>query len=82
MREVAVALLAAEVLLGDFVKAEDALEWSRKLEHAVEHDETWADGRHSGDCTQEPFTCSRCLIEEYEGKARELAQKEGMFFGT
>ena len=31
----------------------------------------WNDGQHCGDCTNVPFTCTRCLVEGY----REPAQK-------
>lgn len=35
---------------------------------------TWANGRHEGDCTLQPFTCFRCLIDEGRRRAAHVSQ--------
>lgn len=32
----------------------------------------WSNGRHSGDCTDEPIACKRCIVEEFRSPARMI----------
>lgn len=76
IREAAVLYLAADAMLcEDFAEAEDALIWARRVAHAVDNDPIWANGRHEGDCTKAPMTCSRCVLEELEAEARRKAEE-------
>lgn len=53
-------------------EAEDFwLKWKRALLF-----EPYADGQHFGDCTKEPQTCMRCLVEDYYRQADEILQYE------
>jgi len=72
-REVTALLLALEELLSeDRHEAESALASARVTEHAVMLDDLWKGGRHSGDCTNEPHTCFRCLYEDAQARARKM----------
>ena len=49
-------------------------QWKRLLD-SLETAPFWANGKHSGDCTNEPFTCNRCLAEEiYKGADTIIAE--------
>lgn len=72
LRETAAMMLATEVYcLDGFGSPEKALEFARKLLDSADTEPLWSDGKHAGDCTRQPFTCSRCLREKWEEKARE-----------
>lgn len=77
IRELAIGLMAADMLLTDFIEAEASVVWTRRLFDSCDTDPLWANGRHDGDCTNQPMTCTRCVVEEWEAKARELAIAEG-----
>jgi hypothetical protein len=77
IREIAICLMAADDLLTDFARVEDAVAFARRIADGVDSDPLWADGRHDGDCTSQPHTCSRCVLEGYEDKARSLILQEG-----
>lgn len=69
--EAAIALYAADCLLcHDSASAENAVAHARKLFDGLDTDPTWGNGRHEGDCTKVPFTCCRCLVEDYIHRAR------------
>jgi len=72
IRETAVLLLAADIALCDSLAAENALEMARRIEKSVDEDPIWANGKHEGDCTKQPHTCSRCVLEDMEDRAREM----------
>ena len=38
----------------------------------------WKDGKHCGDCTNDPIACVTCFVEEYRSKAR-IAIREKLF---
>ena len=67
IRETAVLLLAADSALCDGQKAEDALIWARNWAKSVDENPI-----HEGDCTNQPHTCSLCVLEEMEEKARKM----------
>jgi hypothetical protein len=72
-REAVILLLAADsVMIGDHESAEAAVAWTRRLFDGVDTDPIWADGRHQGDCTKDAFTCSRCVLEDYEGALAKI----------
>lgn len=72
VHEVAILLIAADAVAGeDFRRGEDAIAWARKHDEALEG-EPWSNGRHCGDCTKQPHTCLRCVMEEAEERAKEL----------
>lgn len=73
IRESAVLLLASDLAF-EHPDAESALAWARRIENSVDNDPLWADGKHCGDCTQQPHTCSRCLLESYEDVARAIEE--------
>lgn len=71
VREVAVILFVADcVLCDDFQNGEDGLPWARNLFASIDTDPLWSDGKHHGDCTKHPHTCTRCVVEKYEAEAR------------
>lgn len=70
VRNAALCLLAADSALCDDMTPEQAVAFSRRLEAGLDED-PWSDGRHCGDCTSQPMTCTRCLIEDAEREARE-----------
>lgn len=72
IRETAVLLLAADLALCDNQNAEMALMYARRIERSVEENPIWANGRHDGDCTKQPMTCSRCVLEDMEDRARKM----------
>jgi hypothetical protein len=41
-----------------------SLEQWKGLLLSLETESFWAGGKHHGDCTNEPFTCNRCLVED------------------
>lgn len=64
MREGAIALCAADTLLcHDSHSVENAVEWSRALFDKYEFSE------HDGDCTNQPQTCARCLVDGFKDQA-------------
>jgi hypothetical protein len=72
IRETAILLFAADaVLVGDMPNREAALSWSIRIFESADTDPLWANGRHEGDCTNQPMTCTRCLCEEYIEEARK-----------
>jgi hypothetical protein len=69
LRQSALLLLAADTLLaGDAWTAEGALAFAKAIESSLD-EPMYARGKHAGDCTKQPFTCSRCVIEKYEDEA-------------
>lgn len=50
---------------------EEALRYWKVLVNSVELSPLWRDGRHAGDCTKAPHTCSRCLMEDYQRYAKQ-----------
>ena len=52
--EIAVRIMALDE--GDAVD-----EWVKKWEPMFH---SWSQDEHSGDCTKQPWTCSRCVYEE------------------
>ena len=38
-------------------------------------DLSWKDGKHSGDCTKSPWSCTRCHTEDYFNRATDLYEK-------
>jgi len=44
---------------------QQALKFWRIMKRSVKEDPPWKDGRHSGDCTNEPFSCHRCFSERH-----------------
>lgn len=69
---VALLLFAADAIMtDDQAQPEAALEWARRMWLSLDDDE-WGDGRHEGDCTKKPFTCHRCLVEDYYERAQRL----------
>lgn len=36
------------------------------------NDPIWADGKHCGDCTNQPATCNRCVLEDIEKQAADF----------
>lgn len=78
IREAAVLLIAVDAALCDGMNAEHAVEYARRIENAVETDPTWANGRHEGDCTKTPMTCSRCHLEEMEDEAERRYEGAAM----
>lgn len=77
VRASALLLMAADFVFEHHGDAESGLAWARKIENSVENDPLWAEGMHSGDCTKQPHTCSRCFLENYEHLVRET-EDEGL----
>ena len=48
--------------------------WTRLYESIKTEDE-WKNGGHSGDCTRDPWGCSRCIIERVTFEAYSLLLK-------
>jgi hypothetical protein len=71
-REAAMLLLASDYV-DEHPDAESALAWARKVEHSLLR-EPWAEGKHSGDCTKTAYTCSRCMVEDYEKATAHFAE--------
>ena len=55
--------------------------WCRKTFDRLQKDD-WRDGKHMGDCTGEPNTCYRCLVEEMVDDARKTLKAYDQEFGT
>lgn len=72
IRNCAVLLLAADLALCDGFSVQSSLDMAEGVFNSVDSDLIWAGGRHEGDCTNQPHTCSRCLIEDMEDKARKM----------
>jgi hypothetical protein len=66
LREAALLLAAADsILIEDHSRAEDALAFTRRWEDT-------ACEEHAGDCTDQPYTCLACVLEEYERAATRM----------
>lgn len=70
IRNTAILLLAADIALCDGLDVWDALFMAKNIERTLIFDKEWINGKHSGDCTNQPHTCHRCLVEQWEDKAR------------
>src|ERR1051326_7277 len=46
-----------------------SVEQWKGLLRSLETEKFWAGGKHNGDCTNEPFTCNRCLVEDFYKEA-------------
>lgn len=67
VREAAVGIIAINAIVGhDSHRLENAVEWARALVDGNENAE------HDGDCTNQPMTCIRCLIDEAMSDAQEV----------
>lgn len=73
-RDAAVLLIATDSVLWDNQAVEDAVAYAERIAASVDTDPMWANGRHDGDCTQQPQTCARCLLDEYIEEARKRYQ--------
>ncbi len=71
IRNTAILLLAADIALCDGLGIWDALFMAKNVENTLTYDPLWRGDKHFGDCTNEPMTCHRCLIEEWEDEARK-----------
>ena len=69
VRNAAICLLAADNALCDGMTPEEAVAFVRRQEAALD-EEPWANGKHHGDCTKQPETCTRCMFEDAEKEAR------------
>lgn len=69
-KSAAILFAAIDHVLSDDMSIEDAIKFSSRWFEIVDTDPLWKDGKHCGDCTKQPMTCSRCLREHYEEKAR------------
>ena len=78
LREMAL-LIGATHYMWESKTAEEALAWMRRIESSLD-EEPWANGKHSGDCTQTAHTCARCFIEDFERQADELLSSEDFGF--
>lgn len=72
IRNCAILLLAADLALCDGLEEWDALFMAKNIERSLIFDKEWANEKHSGDCTSQPHTCHRCVIEDMEDKARKM----------
>ena len=48
--------------------------WDKCLDMLADKNMPWINGGHMGDCTNEPNTCMRCLVEDVRADA-ELFMK-------
>jgi hypothetical protein len=74
--------IAFALYYGDCLLENDLSEYSEKdFKTSINHwkymksllDESpWDNGKHRGDCTQEPFTCQRCIMESYYNRAEKI----------
>lgn len=60
-----------EVEITDFSSYEEAIKWWSNVTESIGKDPLWSDGKHSGDCTKQPWTCFRCVVEEYRSYAAQ-----------
>ncbi len=60
-----IRLMAADEVMSIEDAAEFWSKWKAELEKNPEH---------FGDCTKEPQTCNRCLVEEYYRQANDILQ--------
>jgi hypothetical protein len=65
-------LSAAEPLSPEYTGLSEAQAQWQRIIMSLDSELAWAGGRHEGDCTQEPMTCNRCLVEETRRDARHL----------
>jgi hypothetical protein len=54
-------IIIAHLVLAD---AENEIQSSALVTHWNKHVDGMSTSEHSGDCTKDPWTCSRCVIEE------------------
>lgn len=67
VRETTILLLARDVVIaGDSSEAENAVAWARDVV------DTYENSPHDGDCTNQPQTCFRCLIDAANREAWSL----------
>jgi len=70
-RERIIILLVAR---DEELTVEDAkIHWDKWV--AALNEEPWANSKHAGDCTNEPQTCIRCLVESYYRDADLIIEK-------
>jgi hypothetical protein len=62
-----------EQLIEDEVNPQNTA-WARLYE-SIEGEDEWKGGGHSGDCTQKPWACSRCMIENITSEAYTILLK-------
>ena len=55
----------------DYKEIESALKMWNQLISAL-NEPPWDNGKHMGDCTDVPITCTRCVIEEFFSKAKKI----------
>jgi hypothetical protein len=48
--------------------------WARLYE-SIETEDEWKNGGHSGDCTINPWSCSRCMVENIVSEAYAILLK-------
>lgn len=67
-----VTVKGEEISINDFETYDEARAYWQDLVKAIEQEGSpWANGRHSGDCVKKPWTCFRCVVEQYRGYARK-----------
>lgn len=77
LRDAATLLAAIDHVLWDDMELEKSIWFAKRWIASVDNDPLWADGRHEGDCTKQPHTCSRCVLEDYEDRIRAMWKDEG-----
>lgn len=56
-----------------------ALRFWRRMKHSLKMPQ-WKDGKHSGDCTDEPCSCHRCFMERYYKMAEKIIDLDELAF--
>lgn len=56
----------------DFTSVKQGFQVWNNLVKALSDTECFKNGEHCGDCTNEPQSCIRCLIEDYVKKAKQF----------
>ena len=63
--------------IGDDVdSAADVPRYLSELVEQLSKHPGWQDGGHEGDCTQQPATCYRCLIEGWADEGKQILEIE------
>ncbi len=68
----ALLMTISEVSAGEFQTA---------YVHYLEWIPVWRERVHAGDCTKQPFTCGRCIYEEYAKEFPEFKKLLSKVFG-
>lgn len=63
--DAAILWLAMDSVIGDELDLDYAVAHTKRWVYYMDNDpqSPWADGQHSGDCTQTAHTCARCMYE-------------------